>query len=259
MFDYQFVNLKRFLEMKKFGYRERIYPKYGTSLKKSQAPLNISGLKPRSSFMKHIIFQFFPKDRKSKILDLGCGYGALIYFAKELGYTDIIGIDGSPEQIEASRSLGIDNVELGDLKVYLESIEESTLDCIITFDVLEHFSKDELQPIIDDIYRVLKQGGNWIIHTINAESPFFGRIRYGDYTHEMSFTKNSISQILISSGFEQVNCYEDKPIPHGIKSTIRSFLWKGIHILLQIYILIETGSKEDDLIFTQNFLTVCYK
>ena len=38
--------------------------------------------------------------------------------------------------------------------------------------------------------RALKPGGRWILHTANAESPFYGRVRYGDITHEQAFTQS---------------------------------------------------------------------
>jgi len=31
-----------------------------------------------------------------------------------------------------------------------------------------------------------------------------------------------------SSGFSDVECFEDEPIPHGLKSGVRWFPWKGI-------------------------------
>jgi hypothetical protein len=91
------------------------------------------------------------------------------------------------------------------------------------------------------------------------ESPFGMRIRYGDLTHELAFTQSSLSQLLLSSGFSKVDCYEDQPIPHGVKSTIRWFLWKVIRSLLFSYIIVETGDIDRDAIFSQNFLAVAYK
>jgi SAM-dependent methyltransferase len=66
-----------------------------------------------------------------------------------------------------------------------------SLDAVIAFDVLEHFGRDELIPLVDAVHRVLRPGGRWIIHVPNGESPFFGSIRYGDLTHELAFTRQS--------------------------------------------------------------------
>ena len=119
--------------------------------------------------------------------------------------------------------------------------------------------KDELLIFVDQTRRVLRAGGKWIIHAPNGESPFCGRIRYGDFTHEQAFTRTSIIQLMKSSGFSQVACYEDTPIPHGLKSAVRWFLWKCIRGILRIFLAVETGAGEQECIFTQNFLTVAIK
>ena len=93
----------------------------------------------------------------------------------------------------------------------------------------------------------------------NGESPFGARIFFGDFTHELAFTRTSITQLLKSSGFSKVVCREDTPIPHGLKSTIRWILWKLIRGILLVYLAAETGGTERDCIFTQNFLTVAVK
>jgi cyclopropane fatty-acyl-phospholipid synthase-like methyltransferase len=38
-------------------------------------------------------------DRSARILDLGCGHGVFIYFHREAGYTNVVGVDKSPEQV----------------------------------------------------------------------------------------------------------------------------------------------------------------
>ena len=84
-------------------------------------------------------------------------------------------------------------------------------------------------------------------------------MRYGDLTHELGFTRTSLAQLLLSSGFSQVRSYEDVPIPHGLKSALRWLLWQGIRAGLRFYLLIETGDRGKQAIFSQNFLTVTEK
>ena len=159
----------------------------------------------------------------------------------------------------AARRLGIDGVAEGDLLQVLAAQGAASLDLVVAFDVIEHFTKSELLGFVDQVHRVLKHGGTWIIHTPNGESPFCGRIRYGDFTHELALTRTSIAQLLLSSGFSKVACFEDIPVPHGVKSAMRWALWKAIRSALRIYIAVETGEAGSDHIFTQNFLTVAIK
>jgi SAM-dependent methyltransferase len=130
---------------------------------------------------------------------------------------------------------------------------------MITFDVIEHFTREELIPLVDEVYRVLKPGGCWIIHTPNGESPFSGRMRYWDLTNELALTRISIAQLLFSSGFSQVQSFEDEPIPHSFISAGRWMLWKMIRSILRLYLAVEMGDRGKEAIFTQNFLTAAVK
>jgi cyclopropane fatty-acyl-phospholipid synthase-like methyltransferase len=238
-------------------YRNRIYQYYVQARQQSLAPKTVDGLKPRAAHLNKVIREHFPSDKKATIIDLGCGHGALIYFAQKNGYHNITGVDRSPQQVAEAKQLGIKGVVEGDLMETLQSLPDKSQDMVIAFDVIEHFTKDELLPFVDEVHRVLRQGGKWLIHAPNAESPFFGRIRYGDFTHELAFTSASMTQLLKSSGFDQVLCYEDAPIPHGIKSFLRWLLWKIIRNMLQIYIAVETGGGNS--LFSQNFYTISTK
>ena len=130
---------------------------------------------------------------------------------------------------------------------------------VVSFDVIEHFTKDELMLLVDRVNRALRRGGKWIIHTTNAESPFGARSRYGDFTHELSFTRRSITQLILSSGFSDVMCYEDAPIFHGFKSAIRWMLWKIIKLALRLYLAVEAGFDYRESILSQHFLVVAIK
>jgi SAM-dependent methyltransferase len=201
----------------------------------------------------------FPTDLSASIMDLGCGHGALLFVARQIGYRNVRGVDGSPEQVLAARALGIGDIQRADAMDALRQEADGSLDCVICFDLLEHFTKCELIPLVDAIHRVLKPAGRWIIHTPNAESPFGMKIRYGDLTHEIAFTRRSLSQLLLSSGFSQVDCYEDEPLPHGVKSAGRFLLWKCFRGFLRLYLAAETGDTCREAIFSQNFLAVVMK
>jgi len=240
-------------------YRWRVYRTYVTARTQEFAPSTIEGLRPRAAHLNKLIQSYFPADRTASIVDLGCGHGALIHFAREAGYSNIVGVDCSPQQIELARRLGIAGVRQGDLIEAISSMADSSLHAVVTFDVIEHFRKDELRGFVEQIVRALRPGGRWIIHTPNAESPFGARMRYGDFTHELAFTRESLSQCLLSSGFADVQCYEDAPVAHGLKSSVRCVLWKGLRLGLRLWIAIETGDTSPNLLFTQNLIAVASK
>ena len=237
-------------------YRTRVYAAYVSGRHEALAPETLRGLTPRGPYLNRLVRRHFPVDKQVQILDLGCGHGALIHFARQAGYANIRGVDGSPEQVLAARRLGIEGVNEGDVVTTLAKCPTASLACVVAFDLIEHFTKDELPTVVDEVRRVLEPGGIWIVHTCNGESPFASNTRYGDLTHELAFTRNSMAQLLYASGFSQVRAYEDAPVPHGLRSAVRWFIWKIIRAMLRLYRAAETGDTGRDAIFSENFLTV---
>ncbi|MCA9467338.1 MAG: class I SAM-dependent methyltransferase [Nitrospira sp.] len=239
-------------------YRERIYQHYVTARHIPLAPASLSGLSSRAPYLNKVIHEHFPSDRRATVIDLGCGHGALVHFAVTAGYQNVVGVDRSPEQVQEARRLGIPGVREGDLLETLASLSDESVDVLIAFDVIEHFTKDEFVLFVDEVHRVLRKGGKWILHTPNGESPLAGRMRYGDFTHEQAFTRTSLAQILMASGFARVSCYEDAPVPHGFKSAVRFILWKVFRGGFRLLVAAETGVL-DEGVFSQNFLAVVVK
>jgi len=237
-------------------YRQRIYDAYVLARDAPLAPETLAGLKPRIPYLKQLVRKHFPRDKDARILELGCGHGALLHVLAQAGFVHTNGVDTSPEQVAAAQRLGINGVEQGDLMTKLRATGDASLDVVVAFDVIEHFTRDELIPLVDEVRRVLKPGGRWIIHVPNAESPFGARIRYGDFTHELAFTRVSLGQLLMASGFQSVRCFEDRPIVHGLKSLIRRGLWAVIRCGLLVYIAVETGSMDRNAVFSQNLVAV---
>ena len=240
-------------------YRNRVYKSYVSSYNGSLDIKALAGFKPREPYLKSIIKTYFPANRDVTIIDLGCGAGALIHFARQAGYSNITGVDYSAEQVAIAEHLDIPGISQGDIMETMRSLPDNSHDMVVAFDVIEHFTRQELLPFVDEVHRVLRDGGKWLIHCPNGESPFVSRILFGDFTHEHIYTRTSISQLLLSSGFSSVRSYEDKPVVHGFKSVIRRILWGFVRMLLRFYITVETGSAEKDGIFSQNFLTVAVK
>lgn len=239
--------------------RKRIYRNYVHAESESTVPVSVDGFAPRASSLRSMIEKYLPADRRVSVLDLGCGHGAVVYFLRRMGYCNVTGIDVSPAQVAEAARLGIEGIQEGELLETLRNRPNQSQDVVIAFDVIEHFTKDELLSFTDEVLRVLRPGGRWIIHAPNGESPFVGTILYGDMTHEQAFTRRSLAQLLLSSGFSRVECHECGPVPAGIKSIARWLLWRGICLLLRVWCAAETGDIGRDAIFTRNLFAVVYK
>jgi SAM-dependent methyltransferase len=240
-------------------YRSRAYARYRGAKAVDGAASGDALSAGGRAFLDRVVRRHFPASRAAAIIDLGCGAGHLIRAAREAGYTNVSGVDASPEQVAEAARLGIAGVHQGDLHDHLASLEEGSIDAILAFDVLEHLTKEESFAFADAVHRALAPGGRWIIHTVNGESPFFGRVRYGDVTHEQAFTRDSLGQLLRLAGFGRVNCYEDRPIPHGMASLARLAVWSSLRLLLVLYLVAESGPAARRAILSQNLLCVATK
>ena len=239
------------------NYKNILYSTYVTTHTRNlYGETTIEKIKKQFKVWKSYFGKYLPNDPNAMILDIGCGNGGFVYFLQNIGYKNSYGIDISREQVEDGRKLGIQNIECADLIEFLKE-KDKIYNVIFARDVIEHFKKDEILNILEVIFNALTQKGILIIQTPNAESPFGNRYRYGDFTHEVAFTRSSLNQILRNAGFSEVIFRSAQPVPKGIKSSIRFLLWKLIHYLLKYYMLIETGSGEG--IFTQNIIAIAKK
>jgi 2-polyprenyl-3-methyl-5-hydroxy-6-metoxy-1,4-benzoquinol methylase len=211
-------------------------------------------LRMRRPYFQSIIRSHFPSDRAVRVLDLGCGYGGLLYYLEREGYRNARGIDLSQEQVQLSRRLGVHGVEVGDVRTFLSGCESASEDVICLLDVIEHFSRSECFDLLSEVRRVLAPGGICIGHVPNAGGVFGMRARYDDLTHEQAFTHSSLSMMFGTLNYAQVRCYEDKPVPHGLKSAARRVLWEVVTAPFRLVHIAETGAF--DAILSRNLLFV---
>jgi len=239
------------------NWKQRLYDNY-VSTGQAGGNINRSNGLDIKQFpqLSHVIKLHLPSKKDIEILDLACGHGSLIYCLKQHGYTNLHGVDISAQQVNLAHELGLTEVKCQDIKEFLSG-KKNEFDVIFLMDILEHFTKQELFDYLDIINQSLKQNGRVVIHVPNAEGIYGMRIRYGDLTHENCFTPQSINQVLSACGFSSVTCFEDKPIPHGLKSFIRAFLWKVMSFPFRLLLVAETGNTH--MILTQNMLVTAQK
>lgn len=219
------------------GNKKSIYKNY-VSVTSGGESITENNFKIRS--FEFYFKKFLPENKQIKILDLGCGDGALLFWLQKHNYNNIIGVDMSSEQIKRAKNMGIDKVFEADIFDWLREHPDE-YDLIVANDLLEHFTKSELRELLELIYNSLKLGGQIFITVPNASSLLAGRIRYGDFTHETSFTYGSLVQILELARFDPIFIFNRRPVVHDFKSAVRFLLWGIVEILLRVYLLIESG------------------
>lgn len=238
-------------------WKDRLYQSYVSSGQAADTGDTSSFFRSRAPYLRQVLSRFIPPDRNLRIVDLGCGNGACLYFLKLAGYTNISGIDVSAEQIEEAHRVGVTEAKQGPISSFLNEAASESVDVVLLFDVLEHLSRSELLDTLDEVCRLLRAGGRCIVHVPNAEGLYGMRIRYGDLTHELAFAPQALRQLFGAVGFRDIRSFEDKPCVHGIVSGIRRAVWAAGTLPHRMMLAAETG--ETQFILSQNMLAVAKK
>lgn len=243
--------------MKMENYKDKLYVNYvSTHIAPRKGRADLDEFRKRAIIYQKQFGRFLPKDRTSKIIDLGCGNGSIVWWLQQGGFLNAEGTDVSAEQVKAAKDLDLKNIKQGNLFEYIKN-KKAFYDVIFLRDVIEHFNKEEIMLMLEFCYNSLTDNGIIIIQAPNAESPFGSRMRYGDFTHETSFTGASLSQILRSVGFNSIEGHPVELVVHGLKSLVRFILWKAIESFYKFLLLVESGRSEK--IVTQNIIAVAKK
>lgn len=240
------------------SYKDELYKAYVNShIRHRKGVGSAADFRRRARAYQRIFGAHLPSDNKAaKIMDLGCGPGSIVWWLREGGYADVAGIDISQEQVDIARGLGLSSVVQGDIFEFLR-IEGAEYDVLFARDVLEHLDKESAYHFVKLSLARLKPGGRLILQVPNAESPFFGRIRYGDFTHELAFTPSSVAQIGYAVGFDKIQVFPIRPVPIGVRSAIRRFFWFFVEAGLKWLIRLESPGAGS--VVTTNLLVVAVK
>lgn len=137
-----------------------------------------------------------PDWRERRILDAGCGTGAIL---KRLGNPERnIGIDLAPEAISFCRERGLENVIHGDICAL--PFEEASFDAVICSSVLYHDWVPNISRALQEFYRVLRPGG---LLFINVPAFKFLHSAHDDAVMTARrFKKKEIKDLLQKGSFE---------------------------------------------------------
>ncbi len=225
------------------SYKEELYQKYvSTHLQPRKGEANLANFRARARAYNQQLGNLLPTNKIARIADLGCGSGSIVWWLQARGYSNAMGVDISTEQVKVAHSLGVETVQQGNILDFLEE-EKADFDVLIARDVIEHLDKETAFQFVVACRKKLKQGGVLILQMPNAESPFFGRIRYGDFTHEFALTPSSARQILFAAGFSTIHVQPARPPVTGIRSLLRYLVWRLIEPLIKGFIKIESPNN----------------
>lgn len=222
------------------SYRERIYSVYASGVQGVAGEFDPAAAEAWGAAYATYLRGWLPGDRDAAILDAACGGGRLLYFLRRQGFRHLTGVDVSPEQVALARQV-TDDIVREDVLRFLAS-NPGRFDLVLGLDIVEHLAKDEVLEFLGGCREALKPGGRLVLQTPNGDSPWFGAVRYADFTHEVCFTPASLRIVLELCGFGGVEARECGPVPRGLRSALRTAAWQLIRLHRMTSSLVETGS-----------------
>lgn len=109
-----------------------------------------------------------------RVVDIGCGWGGLMYHAQREYRVDVTGINATTEQVEDLR----DDIERDGLGDHMRVTEADHREVATEYDkvahvgVLEHAGRDQMKESIEALARATKPGGIGVLHFIGHIGQF---------------------------------------------------------------------------------------
>lgn len=178
-----FIEIKTYYQQKKhkvtqINYYNSFANKYGDSIIASKNPAiwtvdqEINGpifeaMKIRVEHQRDVILKEFNK--KSKILDIGCGFGRQSFLLARDGF-DVKGIDSSNEFITLAKRIFHHHHLNGEFEVAeFEQFSENKYEQAILLDVIEHIRPGHRKGFMERICNFLEKDGKLIVSFPNVD------------------------------------------------------------------------------------------
>jgi SAM-dependent methyltransferase len=155
------------------------------------------------------MFPFVP-DNPGRVLDVGCGAGAVGHALKEQTSCEVWGIELDPVAAGLAAEV-LDRVLVGDVNSLLDDLPQGTFQTILLLDVLEHVPEPGI--LLQSLAPLLAPGGKLVASIPNvryffnvADLAVHGRWDYTDEgildrTHLRFFTRSSMETLFKDHGY----------------------------------------------------------
>jgi len=176
----------------------------------------------KNSFKNKLINKTIKKlDKKSKILDIGCGYGAFVSICIDKGM-DAYGIDFNPDHVNIGKkyfNLG-DKIQVSNFDDKCSFFKKNFYDVVSLFEVIEHVENPA--KIIKLANYLLKPDGILLLSCPNEDRLMLAGRIFVDYPphHLTRWNKKSINLLFLKNGFSKGEFYFD--------CSLRDLIWTFI-------------------------------
>jgi len=163
--------------------------------------------KPYTNYPKQLtryLFELCEMKKGSKLLELGSGRGEQLQEFFNLGL-NVTGADISPRAKDFLKDIPIIECDINNKLPF----EDNSFDFVYSKSLISHLINPSF--FMQETYRVLKPGGKLISLVPDWESQY--KKMYDDYTLIRPFTKQSLSDIQSSVGYENVFVEHFRQLP----------------------------------------------
>ena len=150
------------------------------------------------------------------VLDVGCGRGEFLALLGERGIK-ARGIDVNGSMVDVCHQQGLDATQ-ADALSYLRAQPDGSLGGLFAAQVVEHLEPRYLTGLLDAAFDKLRPGAPIVLETINPACWFaFFESYIRDITHVRPIHPDTLTYLLIASGFQRVDIRYRAPYPEHEK------------------------------------------
>jgi len=132
-------------------------------------------------------------NKNAKALDLGCGDGFFTHSMKLNGFS-MVGVDVSQSGLRWAKLLSGNGIDYVRATGTLLPFRDEVFNEVISFEVIEHVSKQKAALMVAEMWRVLKPRGAIIISTPNKKN-IRNRIRHRQFTSAKHLYEYEIDEL----------------------------------------------------------------
>lgn len=200
------------IKIKKMKQKERVIKCYDTAAK-AYGKEFFDELSKKT--LDRMLLRRFAEENhmKGTCIDLACGPGQTTQFLFQHGLETIIGIDLSSGLIEEAKGLDKNNISFEQGDILNLRFQENEVGSALCFYGIVHFTLEELEKALREIYRVLQPKGHFLFsfhigNEIVERDEFLGeQLEITFYFFEVE----KVLEILKRVGFKQLDIVERYP------------------------------------------------